>query len=139
MAYTLTDPFGSLRNVLRLSASTDLLLGGTLLVFPRLLLAEWGAPGIEVLWPARLAGAALVTLAIYYLMAANGRSIGLTAMVVCMLGNGLLALVLLLSYLQQDLANLTLLGLIVLVALFIVALIGAIAPVRYLRAEYQDA
>ena len=44
MAYTLTDPFGSLRTVLRLSASTDLLLGGTLLVFPRLLLSEWGAP-----------------------------------------------------------------------------------------------
>lgn len=138
MAYTLTDPYGALRNVLRLCGATGLLFGGTLLVFPRLVLTEWGVPSAEVTWPLRLAGAFLVTLAVYYLLAANGRSIGLNAMITCMLGNGLFALVLLLAYLQQDLANLTPLGLAVLILLFIIALVGAIAPLRYLRAEYRD-
>jgi hypothetical protein len=138
MAYTLTDPLTPLRNVLRVTGSTALLMGGTMLIFPRLILTEWGAPEVEVNWPVRLAGAFLITLGVYYLLAANERAVGTTAMVTCIVGNGLLAIVLLLAYLQQDLANLTLVGFGVLVIIFIIALIGAVMPLRYLRAEYRD-
>ena len=83
MAYTLTDPLTPLRNVLRVTGSTALLLGGTMLIFPRLILTEWGAPEIEVNWPLRLAGAFLITLGVYYFLAANERTVGTTAMVTC--------------------------------------------------------
>ena len=138
MAYTLTDPFNSLRNVLRTVGATDLLLGGTMLVFPRLLLTEWGAGVTEVEWPLRVAGAFVVTLGLYYLLAANERAVGTTAMITCAVGNGLFAAVLLLAYLQQDLANLTPVGLGALIVVFVIALVGAVAPLRYLRAEYRD-
>lgn len=59
-------------------------------------------------------------------------------MVTCSVGNGLLAIVLLLAYLQQDLANLTPVGLGVLLVIFVIALVGAVVPLRYLRAEYRD-
>ena len=45
---------------------------------------------------------------------------------------------LLLAYLQQDLADLTPVGLGALLVIFVIALIGAVAPLRYLRAEYRD-
>ncbi len=138
MAYTLTDPLTPLRNVLRVTGSTALLLGGTMLIFPRLILTEWGAPEVEVNWPLRLAGAFLITLGVYYFLAANERIVGTTAMVTCIVGNGLLAVVLLLAYLQQDLANLTPVGLGALLVIFVIALVGAVAPLRYLRAEYRD-
>ena len=138
MAYTLTDPFNSLRNVLRTVGGADLLLGGTLLVFPRLVLTEWGATASEVEWPLRMAGAFVVTLGLYYLLAANERAVGTTAMITCTVGNGLFAAVLLLAYLQQDLADLTPVGLGALLVVFVIALVGAVAPLRYLRAEYRD-
>jgi hypothetical protein len=138
MAYTLTDPLNPLRNVLRLIGGTDLLLGGTMLIFPRLVLTEWGAPDSPVDWPVRLGGVFLITLGLYYLLAANERTVGTTAMVTCIAGNGLLAAVLLLAYLQQDLADLSPVGLGVLFVVFLIALVGAVAPLRYLRAEYRD-
>jgi hypothetical protein len=59
-------------------------------------------------------------------------------MITCMTGNGLFAGVVLISYLQQDLANLTPVGLGALIVVFVIALIGAVTPLRYLRAEYRD-
>ena len=138
MAYTLTDPFNSLRNVLRTVGATDLLLGGTMLVFPRLVLTEWGAAANEAEWPLRMAGGFVITLGLYYLLAANERSVGGTAMITCMVGNGLFAAVVLVAYLQQDLGNLTPVGIGALLVVFVIALVGAIAPLRYLRAEYRD-
>ena len=138
MAYTLTDPFNSLRNVLRTVGCVDLLLGGTMLVFPRLVLTEWGAGATEVEWPLRMAGAFVITLGLYFLLAANERAVGSTALITCMVGNGLFAAVVVIAYLQQDLANLTPVGLGALIVVFVVALAGAVAPLRYLRAEYRD-
>jgi hypothetical protein len=138
MAYTLTDPLSPLRSVLRVVGSTNVLLGGTMLIFPRLVLTEWGAPESPTEWPIRLAGAFLFTLGIYYLLAANERTVGTTAMITCIAGNALFAAVTLLAYLQQDLANLTPVGLGALFLVFIIALVGAVAPLRYLRAEYRD-
>lgn len=138
MAYTLTDPYNSLRNILRTAGTTDLLLGGTMLVFPRLVLTEWGAAESGAEWPVRMAGAFLITLGIYFLLAASERAIGTTAMITCMTGNGLFAGVVLVSYLQQDLANLTPVGLGALIVVFVIALVGVITPLRYLRADYRD-
>jgi hypothetical protein len=138
MAYTLTDPLTPLRNVLRVAGSTSLLLGGTMLIFPELVLTEWGAPETDIYWPIRLAGAFLTTLGVYFLLAANERSVGTTAMITCIAGNGLFAGVLVISYIQQDLSNLTPVGLGVLFAVFVIALVGAVTPLRYLRAEYRD-
>jgi hypothetical protein len=138
MAYTLTDPLNSLRNVLRTTGGTNLLLGGAMLVFPRLVFTEWGAASSDADWPLRMAGAFLITLGLYYLLAANERAVGTTAMITCMTGNGLFAGVVLISYLQQDLANLTPVGLGALIVVFVIALIGAVTPLRYLRAEYRD-
>ncbi len=138
MAYTLTDPFNTLRNVLRTTGSTDLLLGGAMLIFPRLVLTEWGAAATDAEWPLRMAGAMLITLGVYSLLAANERAVGTTAMITTMTGNGLFAAVVLVAYLQQDLANLTPVGLSALVVVFVIALVGAVAPLRYLRAEYRD-
>jgi hypothetical protein len=101
-------------------------------------LTEWGAAASEVEWPLRMAGAFVITLGIYYLLAANERALGTTAMITCIVGNGLFAGVVLLAYLQQDLANLTPVGLGALLVVFVIALVGAVAPLRYLRAEYRD-
>lgn len=138
MAYTLTDPFGPLRTVFRLSSATFLLWGGLMLFFPIAVLTEWGAPGAELTWPVRLAGALLSVFGVFFLLAANERSIGVSTMVACTLSNGLAALVLLLAYLQREFAALTLFGLVALIVIFVICLIGAVAPLRYLRAEYRD-
>ena len=138
MAYTLTDPFGALRTVFRLSSATFLLWGGLMLFLPGAVLAEWGAPGSELTWPVRLAGALLCVFGIFFLMSANERAIGVSTMVACTLSNGLAALVLLIAYLQREFIDLTLFGLIALIVIFVVCLIGAVAPLRYLRAEYRD-
>lgn len=136
MAYTLSDPFRPLRTVLRVCGVTMLLAGLLLLLLPAGPLANWLAITAP-LWPVRLAGAGLLTLGVYYLLAAAERGIGLPTLVTCSLGNGLPAVVIVSAYLQQDMAALGWPARIVLVLLFVAFLAGAVAPLRYLRAEYQ--
>ena len=136
MAYTLSDPFRPLRTVLRVCGVIMLLAGLLLLLLPAGPLADWLAITVP-LWPVRLAGAGLLTLGVYYLLAAAERGIGLPALVTCSLGNGVPAVVIVSAYLQQDMAALGWPARIVLVFLFAVFLAGAVAPLRYLRAEYQ--
>lgn len=137
MAYTLTDPFGALRAVLRMSGTTYLILGLLMVLLPARVLAEWGSALTGPTWPVRLAGALLLTLALLYLMAANERLISTPAMTACSLGNGLMAITLLIAYLQRELANATPVGLVALVVIFVLCLVGAVMPLRYLRAEYR--
>ena len=138
MAYTLTDPFGTLRTVFRLSSSTALLLGGFMLFMPHAVLTEWGAPDVQLTWPLRLAGVLLCVFGVVYLLAANERLISVSTMVACTLSNGLTALVLLVGYLQREFVGLTLFGLSALIVVFVICLICAVTPLRYLRAEYRD-
>ncbi len=56
MAYTLTDPFRSLRSVLRLSGVTMILSGAALTFAPVDRLVEWDVAGSGPSWPIRLAG-----------------------------------------------------------------------------------
>lgn len=136
MAYTLSDPFRPLRTVLRICGVTMLLAGLLLLLLPGDRLTAWLAL-MAPLWPARLAGAGLLTLGIYYLLAAGERAVGLPALVSCSLGNGLQAVVIVAAYLQQDMAALGWPARIALIAFFAIFLTGAVTPLRYLRAEYQ--
>jgi hypothetical protein len=136
MAYTLTDPFGPLRGVLRLCGGVDLLLGAGLVFTPQLLLPAVGLP-VGSLWSVQLAGGLLLVLGVYFLLAASERLPGLPAIVTCALGNGIPAVILLFSYLRQDLVGISWLGQAGLILLFIVLLIGAVTPLRYLRAEYR--
>ena len=137
MAYTLTDPFARLRTVLRLSATLFLLLGLLLALLPDRVTAEWGAAAQGPTWPLRLAGVLRVTLAIYFLMAASERLIGTPALITCTVANSLVAITLLVAYLQREMAAITLLGQVVLVLIFALCLVSAVAPLRYLRAELQ--
>jgi hypothetical protein len=136
MAYTLTDPFRPLRGVLRLCGGADLLLGAGLLFAPHALLPAVGLT-VGPLWSVQLAGGLLLVLGVYFLLAAAERLLGLPAIVTCALGNGVPALILLFAYLRQDLAGISWLGQAGLILLFIVFLIGAVTPLRYLRAEYR--
>jgi len=137
MAYTLSDPFRSLRIVLRLCGAVMALLGLALLLAPMGALANWFTLAASPLWPLRLAGGGLLTLGIYYLLASSERILGLPVLVTCALGNGLAAIILVTAYLQQDLAGLTWLGQLLLILVFMIYLVGAVTPLRYLRAEYR--
>ena len=137
MAYTLTDPFRTLRSILRFNGITFLLLA------VGLLLASLGLLGAEnplvsgPLWPTRLAAAGLATLGVYFLLAAAERFLSTTLLVTCTLGNLLVALVILLAYLSRELDGLTWLGQLLLIVIFIICLAAAVMPLRYLRAEYR--
>lgn len=138
MAYSLGDPYRPLRIVLRMNG---LLVGlglGTLLAFiPGAVMANTGLQGSGGLWVARLAGAALIALGALFVLAAGQRALDLPLLIACALFHGLAALLLLVSYLQRELTGLALFGQIALLLVFILCLAGALAPVRYLRAEYE--
>ncbi|HQY92914.1 hypothetical protein [Caldilinea sp.] len=137
MAYTLSDPFRSLRVVLRLSGAASLLTGLIFLLLPDATAVETMGLGAGPLWPLRLAGAALLTLGIFYLLTAGERIIRLPALVTVALGNGLPSVLVVTAYLQQQMAEFTwpLQG--AMLTLFVIWLTGAVAPLRFLRAEYQ--
>ena len=138
MAYSFTDVYRPLRTLLRISGLT-IGLGPGLLLFitPRPILQGWGVLASGPVWPARLAGALLVTLGVFWLLAASEEAIGPTALIITMLGHGLIAITLLMAYLQRDLGDLSSLGLILLGVIFILCLAGAFLPLRYLRADYR--
>jgi hypothetical protein len=90
----------------------------------------------EALWPYRLVGSLLLALGLLLLMSAQDRVVSTASMVTMLIANGLMAVVLLISYLQGEFAGLGLVGQILLVLLFLICLISAIVPVRYLRTDY---
>ena len=137
MAYTLNDPYRSLRVVLRLSGVASLLAGLLFLLLPGAVAsATLGlAPG--PLWPLRLAGAGLLTLGLTYLLNTGERDIGLPVLVTCALGNGLPAILVVTAYLQREMATFAWPLQAGMVALFVIWLIGAVTPLRFLRAAVQ--
>ncbi len=138
MAYSLGDPYRSLRMVLRVNGILlGLLLGAALLVAaPRLL----GALGFVVngpLLPWRLAGTGLIAAGAFLLSAAFRPEIDRGVLTSCTLFHALLALALLLGYLQGDFAVHSPFSLLVLLSVFLLCLLGALAPLRYFGAEYR--
>jgi hypothetical protein len=137
VAYSLNDLYRGLRTVMRFDGLViGLGLGGLLLIFPRGLLAAWGLYTGGPLWPGRMAGALLVAFGIQLLLAAQERIVSTAHMVAMIIANGLLAVVLLVGYLQQEFGGLGPAGQIGLVALFLICLVSTLTPLRYLRTDY---
>lgn len=137
MAYSLNDVYRFLRMVMRLNGITvGFGLGLLLLITSRDDLAAWGVYGGDTIWPVRMAGSLLAALGVMLLLAAQERIVSGPSMVAMSLANALVAVVLLMAYLQQELAALNPLGQALLIAIFLMCLIGAVFPLRYVRAEY---
>ena len=138
MAYSLGDLFRPLRLVMRVNgAFLGLASGGSLLLLRQSTLIQLGVITDEVGWPVRLAGAALMGVGIFFILAATDRVIELPALVSMVVTHSLLALVLLFAYLRNEFSGLNLLGQLVLVLVFFLCLVGAIVPLRYFQAEYR--
>lgn len=134
MAYTLGDPFRSLRLLLRINGClVGLVLGGCLLAVPRTWLLGWGIYEDGPLWPLRLAGASQVGLGLFFFLMANQDYLSRLMLVSTVLANSLLALVLLTAYLQQELTRLSPVGQVLFVLVFLLYLVGAVIPLRYVR------
>lgn len=137
MAYSLTDHYRTLRAVMRINGiMTGLGLGLLLTVLPRSLLATWGLILAGPTWPLRLAGVCLITLGIHMMVAAHERIISLASLLTALIGNGLIAIVLLVAYLQRDLANLLPIGRIFLMVIVLLSLLCALVALRYLHSDY---
>lgn len=135
MAYTLNDPYRSLRVALRLSGVASCLTGLLFLLLPATTAVTLMGLAPGPLWPLRLAGAGLLTLGVTHLLNAGERDIRLSALVTCALGNGLPAVLVVTAYLQREMAGFAWPLQAGMILLFVIWLIGAVAPLRYLRAE----
>lgn len=134
MAYTLGDPFRSLRLILRINGFlVGIVLGLLLLATPRALLLAWGIYESGVLWPLRLAGASQIGLGIFFFLTANQDYLSKLTLFTTVFTNGLLALVLLTAYFQQQLLHLSATGQVLFVLIFLLYLLGAVIPLRYVR------
>jgi len=138
VAYSLNDYYRPLRLTLRINGLIlGLGLGLLFIVYPRALFLQWGLIPTGPAWPVRCAGATLIALGCLSLLAANERIIPAVVLITMTVGNGLLALVLFVSYLQGEFAALPALGLIGLILIFLLCLISAVVPLRYIRTEYR--
>lgn len=138
MAYTLTDQFRPLRIALRINGiGVGFLLGLALLLPSRAVLTAWGLYESGPLWPYRLAGVALLALGLLFVLLAGQEMIGLSLLLIITVANLLLALILLSAYMRQEFSALSTGGRVILVLLFGLCLLGALAPLPYLRAEYR--
>ncbi len=137
MARSLGDAYRPLRLVMRTNGLVIGLLLGLLLFFaPGRWLAGLGLHDGGALFPLRLAGVTLVGFGLFLLLAAGAQEIETSALVPCLAFHALLALVLLTAYLRQEL-DVGAAGGVLLVVVFVLALAGALAPVRYFGAEYR--
>lgn len=143
MAYSLGDPYRSLRLLLRVNGVLiGLLLGLFFLLMPARSLATMGLATTGLAQPEggfalRVAGAALVACGLFLILGSQPRDIDLPVIVPAMVLHALLALVILFAYLGGQLDGLTVVGQIGLLVVFLLCLIGALAPVRYFRAEFR--
>ena len=134
MAYTLGDPFRALRLMLRING---LLVGiglGLLLVSaPRAWLLAWGIYAGDAIWPLRFAGVSQMALGAFFFVISTQDYLSKAVLLTTILTNSLLALVLLSAYLQQELVGLSMAGQILFVLIFLLYLLGAVVPLRYMR------
>jgi hypothetical protein len=111
-------------------------IGVLLLFFPRWLLNAAGLYAGEALWPHRIAGSLLLAVGVMLLLSAQDRIVSTASMLTMLIANALIAIVLMVSYLQGEFAGMGLFGQILLVLIFLLCLVSAIVPVRYLRTDY---
>ncbi len=107
MAYSFTDIYRPLRTLLRVNGLlVGCGLGVVLLLAPSSALIQWGLVAQDPGWSTRLAGALLVSLGIYFLLAAGQSIVDMPTLVTCLISHGPIALVLFMGYLHRDLAGL---------------------------------
>ena len=110
--------------------------GLLLLLFPRGVMDVAGLSTGEAVWPYRLIGSLLLALGAMLLISAQERVVSTASMVAMIIANALMAIVLLVGYMQGEFGGVGLFGQIGLVLIFLICLISAIVPVRYLRTDY---
>ncbi len=138
MAYSLNDAYHYLRLVMRIDAIVvGIGLGLLLLLPPRVALENWGVYASGPVWPVRLAGGLLLTLGVMLILAALERVVPVSDMIAMALGNGFVAIVLLVAYLQHELTLLGIVGQLGLIMVFAVCLVATIFPLSHIRQEYQ--
>lgn len=141
MAYSLNDVYRSLRPVMRFNGLVvGVGLGLILLILPGLFMPAGPAelPPAH-LWPFRMAGAGLITLGLHLLFAAQERMIRASTLLAMLTGNGLIAVVLLIAFVQREFVEFSTVGQLVLGTTFFVCLVGAGFALRYLREDYNMA
>jgi len=139
VAYTLNDYFRSLRLVLRINGLViGLLLGLFLFFVPRSTVAAGGLGEIGPAWPLRMTGAVLIGFGLMLLYASRERIIPMFALFTTTVTHALLALVFLLTYLEREYVQPSLANIILLVFLFVLTLVGAVAPLRFIRTDYPQ-
>ena len=137
MAYSLNDLYSGLRSVMRVNGLVvGVGAGLLLLLFPRGVMDVAGLSTGEAVWPYRLIGSLLLALGAMLLISAQERVVSTASMVAMIIANALMAIVLLVGYMQGEFSGLGLFGQIGLVLIFLICLISAIVPVRYLRTDY---
>lgn len=112
-------------------------LGLTFIFAPLPSLVNRGLLAGEPVWPARMIGALLIGLGVFFLLATTDRIIEIPTLVTTIVANGLIATVLLVAYLQGDFGQLRLFGRLILILVVALSLIGTVLPLRYLAAEYR--
>lgn len=112
-------------------------LGGLLLIAPQMLMSGALLAASAPLWPYRMAGAVLVALGLHLLVAAQERIVRAATMLAMLVGNGLMAVVLLVAFLQRELAALGGLAQMILSATFFICVVAALFALRYLREDYN--
>lgn len=138
MAYSLGDYFQPLRIVLRTSGITvGFGAGGGFLLLPRSVLQNWQLISADgPAWFERGTGAILIALGCLFLFAAAETIISRPVLIATTVAHGLLAIVLLVAYVQQEFAEISFLGTLALICLFLLCLCGAVIPLRYVRTDY---
>lgn len=138
MAYSLGDPYRSLRVLLRVNGVTiGIALGFFFLIAPAARLGAVGITNGENPFALRVAGAALVACGLFLVLGAQPHDIDLPVIVPSLVFHALLAIVILLAYLGRRLDGLGLVGQGVMLVVFLLCLGGALLPLRYFRAEYR--
>ena len=138
MAYSYTDYYRALRLIMRIdSLLVGIGLGLLLLIYPADLLTGWGFVAPEPAWPARLAGSSLLGMGVGFWLAAREQDVRLASVITLLISNGLVAGVLLAAYLQKELVHLSLVGRVLLIALFATCLAAVVIALPHLRPERQ--
>ena len=101
MAYSLNDLYGGLRSVMRVNGLVvGVGAGLLLLLFPRGVMDVAGLSTGEAVWPYRLIGSLLLALGAMLLISAQERVVSTASMVAMIIANALMAIVLLVGYMQ---------------------------------------
>lgn len=133
MAYTFTDHYRPARLCLRLNAVLiGLGLGLLLLVYPRDMFMAAGVT-LGSAWTARIGGGALIGLGIGLLSASMERDLHPAWLLAAIVGNGAIAISLMIAYFEGEMSALHPIGAGVLLVIFVVCLLTVAFSAPHIR------